>query len=66
MKGVGYELVSSGLVYEHLIGIKGDTCRILHGPLVNDINLSPCGGGLYPIGVSQYIPTGYLGLVSDT
>lgn len=52
MKGVGYELVSNGSMYEHLVGIEGDACRILLGPLVSDVSLSPCDGGLYPVGVS--------------
>ncbi len=66
MKGVGYELVSNGSMYEHLVGIEGDACRILLGPLVSDVSLSPCDGELYPVGVSWYTPTGYLGFVSDT
>ena len=53
-------------MYEHLVGIEGDACRILLGPLVSDVSLSPCDGELYPVGVSWYTPTGYLGFVSDT
>lgn len=66
MKVVGYELVSNGSMYEHLVGIEGDACRILLGPLVSDVSLSPCDGELYPVGVYWYTPTGYLGFVSDT
>lgn len=66
MKGVGYELVSNGSMCEHLVGIEGDACRILLGPLVSDVSLSPCDGELYPVGVSWYTPIGYLGFVSDT
>ena len=60
MKLVGYELVSNGSMYEHLVGIEGDACPILLGPLVSDVSLSPCDGELYPVGVLDYTPTGYL------
>ena len=39
MKIVGYELVSNGSMYEHLLGIEGDVCRMLLGPLVSDVSL---------------------------
>ena len=59
MKLVGYELVSSGVMYRHLGDIESGAYRILLILLICDANQWPRGHATYPVGVPEYTPTGY-------